>query len=338
MPVTNVIVNGGFDQGSTGWSGTDIETKHTENAYLGNGSSNRVAEMDGYSGYTTVMEQSFSVDHALSTNITFKAALRTNSQPADSSGFRVELLDQYGNVLMTQDVLPPAGPLQSYSLPVNFPAAGNYTLRFTELGVDDSLGSIVDDISILVCFTAGTLIETEAGLRPVETLGCGDLVWTADRGLRPLRWVGHRRVTQAEQQADASLRPVVIQPGALGGGLPLRRLAVSPQHRMLLGDWRSELYFGESEILVPAIGLVNGSNIRQEISADLTYVHILFDQHEIVRAEGALSESFYPSALSLTGVEAAARAEILRLFPDLPICAPKTVRPVLRRLETRLVA
>ncbi|WHP69702.1 hypothetical protein [Phaeobacter inhibens] len=63
----DLIINGTFDSGSANWGGTDLETSYTENAYLGNGSSNRVAEMDGQSGQTTVMEQSFTVnnpDHA----------------------------------------------------------------------------------------------------------------------------------------------------------------------------------------------------------------------------------------------------------------------------------
>ena len=54
MPITNVIVNGTFDQGSTGWSVVDPETHHVEGSYLGNGSTNHVAEMDGHSGQTTV--------------------------------------------------------------------------------------------------------------------------------------------------------------------------------------------------------------------------------------------------------------------------------------------
>ena len=43
-------------------------------------------------------------------------------------------------------------------------------MRFTELGADDSLGAIIDDVSMLICFVAGTLIETLTGPRAVETL------------------------------------------------------------------------------------------------------------------------------------------------------------------------
>ena len=37
MPITNLIVNGDFNLGNTGWSGTDMETSYNEHTYLGNG-------------------------------------------------------------------------------------------------------------------------------------------------------------------------------------------------------------------------------------------------------------------------------------------------------------
>ena len=52
-----------FDLQSVGWSGVDLETNLTENAYLGNGSTNRVAKLDGRSGQRTVMRLDRWVDH-----------------------------------------------------------------------------------------------------------------------------------------------------------------------------------------------------------------------------------------------------------------------------------
>ena len=49
----------------------------------------------------------------------------------------------------------------------------------------------------------------------------------------------------------------------------------------------------------------------------VSYLHILFDQHEIVQADGAWSESFQPGAQTLNGLGRAQRAEILALFPAL---------------------
>lgn len=44
------------------------------------------------------------------------------------------------------------------------------------------------DNSAVVCFAAGTLIDTPQGLRPVEDLRAGDLITTLDHGAQPLGW------------------------------------------------------------------------------------------------------------------------------------------------------
>jgi hypothetical protein len=44
------------------------------------------------------------------------------------------------------------------------------------------------------CFAAGTMIETECGMTPVEQIQVGDLVRTLDHGLQPVQWRGSRGV------------------------------------------------------------------------------------------------------------------------------------------------
>lgn len=341
MAQSNIIVNGSFDLGNTGWSGTDLETSYTEGAYLGNGSSNRVAEMDGFGNQTTVMQQVVTIEKALDTDLTFRAALRTASTGnAGSEGFRVDILDAQGQVIATQTFFPTATTWTAFSVPVSFPAAGDYTLRLTELGPNDSLGPIIDDVSMLVCFVAGTIIDTATGPVPVEDLRPGDLIWTKDAGLQPLRWIGKRRIAIADLIANPALRPVIFDPGALGEARPDRLLELSPQHRLCLGGWKTELHFGEGEVLVPAQALINGTTIRQDPPAkDVTYVHFLLDGHQIVRSNGVLSESFFPTELSLTGLDRATCAELMGLFPDLARLRrayPRTARPVLRKTEAKL--
>ncbi|MDG1280423.1 MAG: Hint domain-containing protein [Pseudorhodobacter sp.] len=340
MSRSDAIVNGNFQLGTFGWSGTDLET-NPENAYISGPASNRVAEMDGRSGFQTIMQQSVTVNWGQTTELTFRTALRNASlKNAGLEGFRVDVIDSTGAVIATRTVIPTTNTWQTIVIPVTFPTGGTYTVRFTELGPNDSLGAIVDDISMLVCFVAGTMIETDQGPRPVESLQVGDLVWTQDHGFQPLRWIGKRRISLAEQIADPTLRPVVISAGALGDGAPCRDLAVSAQHRVLSRHWRNALFFAEDEVLVPAKSLVNGTSIRQKIwDQDLDYVHFLFDQHEIVSSDGALTESFLPSATSLTGVGAESRAEILRLFPELANGRQVlAARPVLSDREGRLCA
>ena len=174
--------------------------------------------------------------------------------------------------------------------------------------IDDTI--FIDNIQITqICFTAGTLIETEAGPRAVETLEPGDMVVTRDHGLQPLRWIGvSRRIGQGK------FAPIHIAAGTLGNDRDLR---VSPQHRMLLTGWRAELMFGEPGVLATAQSLVNGTTVTRAPCAEVDYVHILFDRHEIVYAEGAPSESFHPGELGMGGLDDAVRAEIFALFPDL---------------------
>jgi peroxidase len=66
-------------------------------------------------------------------------------------------------------------------------------------------------------------------------------------------------------------------------------------------------------------------------------VHIAFDTHEIVMAEGIASESFFPGAEALNALDDAARSEILTLFPQwrCPAHRPTTARPVVTTREAK---
>ena len=48
-----------------------------------------------------------------------------------------------------------------------------------------------------------------------------------------------------------------------------------------------------------------------------TYIHFMFDHHEVVLSNGAWTESFQPGDMSLKGVGNAQRNEIFELFPEL---------------------
>ena len=172
--------------------------------------------------------------------------------------------------------------------------------------------------AFVICFTPGTMILTDRGEVAVETLHAGDMVMTRDNGLQPLRWVGQRKVSRAQLVLDPDLRPVRIARGALGPEGPAQSMMVSPQHRVLVTGGRAELLFGTDEVLVPAkhlVGQVDATRVLPD--AGVTYIHILFDRHEIVQSDGIWTESFQPAERSLNAMEAAVRDEILKLFPEL---------------------
>ncbi|MEM8730928.1 MAG: Hint domain-containing protein [Pseudomonadota bacterium] len=320
MPPTNVIVNGDFSARTSGWTGTDLETNPLSRYISGAGDgSNRVAEMDGRSGQTTVLEQTFTLDDPSVATLTFDAALRTSAlSDAGSDGYTVEILDSSGNVLVSQTILPSTNSFTTVAIPVTFPSAGDYTIRFTEVGDDDSRGALLDNVQVLICFAGETSIATLDGPVAAAKIRTGDLVMT-ESGPRPVRWVGRRQVSAQDMSADPSLRPVRIARGALGQGVPSRDLMVSRQHRMLVVSPVAERMFGTAEVLVPAIRLTALPGISVEPAPRaLTYVHILLDDHAVVFAEDAPAESLYVGDCVWAGLSEAAQGVVQAFCPHAP--------------------
>lgn len=182
------------------------------------------------------------------------------------------------------------------------------------------------------CFTPGTRILTDRGPVAVEVLRPGDRVWTRDNGFRSLRWVGRRVVPGTGRFA-----PLRLAAGAFGNE---RALLVSPQHRILLTGWRAELAFGEPEVLAAAAHLQDGGSVRAAPCPRVTYLHIAFDRHEIVLAEGMMTESLLPGPMALAAMGPAAQAELRALFPELRAPLPRALaaRPCLTAREAGLLA
>jgi len=235
------------------------------------------------------------------------------------------------SVVITPDPSDPEnGTIRLYSGPPFSGAGSNF------------LGTIAfDDIErIIRCFTPGTMILTERGEVAVEDLVVGDLVVTRDPGLQPLRWLGRQHVSRSRLLLRPELQPVRIARGALGAAGPVRAMLVSPQHRLLISGARAELLFGETEVLVPARHLVGVVDAAVENPAEgVTYIHIMFDRHEIVRSDGLWSESFQPAERTLSAMDAAVRDEILAIFPGLAVDASgfQAAYPSLRAYESRVL-
>jgi hypothetical protein len=180
-------------------------------------------------------------------------------------------------------------------------------------------------------FAEGTRIDTPDGPRPVETLAPGDLVSTLGSGSQVLRWVGVQPVSAKAMRADPRACPVRFAPGTIGNSRPL---LVAPGHRILLSDWRAQVYFGEDQILVPARALRSGTRILQVIpDRGVTLHHLLFDRHEVILAEGALCESFHPGPGGLAALDPADQAAIGALFPGAPVENRRAAFPVVAPSE-----
>lgn len=188
------------------------------------------------------------------------------------------------------------------------------------------------DLLRILCFRAGTRLETASGPRPVETLRPGDLLRTVAGALRPIRWIGHRDVDCRRHLDPAAVWPVRIAAGAFGPAQPARPLYLSPDHAIHADG-----------VLVPVRHLVNGNTVRQVRVARAAYFHVELDCHDILLAEGLEAESY----LDTGDRDCFDDSPVLRLHPvfggDVALarealaCAPVRVAgPVVDRLRARL--
>ena len=171
--------------------------------------------------------------------------------------------------------------------------------------------------NVIPCFTPGAMIATPKGEVPVESLREGDRVITRDNGIQEIRWTGSRTLDRQELAEHENMKPILIKAGSLGHNLPERDMLVSPQHRVLISGETPQLYFEESEVLVAAKLLVGKQGISVMDTLRTTYIHFMFDRHEVVLSDGAWTESFQPGDQSLGSMGEATRDEIFALFPEL---------------------
>ena len=194
----------------------------------------------------------------------------------------------------------------------------------------------------MICFTPGSMVLTAFGEIPIEHLRPGDLVHTADNGLQPLKWVGKREISSTRLHVAEHLRPVEIKANAFGPGLPARNMLVSPYHRMLVDNMQASLLFGQEEVLAPARGLVNGSSITVDPGThDICYIHLLFDEHQIIFVDSMPTESFFACPNSLMSLEEDSRRGVLDVLPQLenhPLCYSASARLALRTQEAQVLA
>lgn len=171
--------------------------------------------------------------------------------------------------------------------------------------------------NVVPCFTPGTAIATPRGERLVEDLKVGDKIITRDNGIQEIRWIGQRQMSGHELARAPHLRPILIQKGSLGHNLPEHDILVSPQHRLLINNDRTSLYFEETEVLAAAKHLTDLKGVDEVGTLGVTYVHFMFDNHEVVLSNGAWTESFQPGQTVIDGLGTEQRQEIFELFPEL---------------------
>lgn len=194
-----------------------------------------------------------------------------------------------------------------------------------------------------VCFTAGTMIETPEGLVAIETLQQGDLVLTRN-GPQAVRWIGKRRLDSVDLGGNPKMLPIRVPAGAFGNGLPKRDVTFSPQHRVLIRSSIAERMFGSQEVLVPVKQLigVNGIEVAGD-TREVTYIHVMFEEHQLVEVEGIEAESLYPGQQALSFLGEDQLNELREIFPNFDEMARNDYPsvdsiPFLKGRETRSLA
>lgn len=135
-----------------------------------------------------------------------------------------------------------------------------------------------------VSFSRGTHITMASGeQRPIENLDVGDRILTRDDGPQAIRWIG-----QTTLRAVGEFAPVVIRQGTLHNE---NDLLLSPDHRIFVYQREDKLGAGRSEVLVKVRHLVNGSTVVRQDGGFVDYFQLLFDDHQIIYAEGIAAES-----------------------------------------------
>lgn len=186
------------------------------------------------------------------------------------------------------------------------------------------------------CFTPATRIRLPDGAeRRIADLQPGDRVETRDCGPVPVRLV-LRRIVEFDG-IDHPHRPVRIRAGALAHGLPEADLTLSPQHRLLMR--RPD----DQPVLVAAKALLGRPGVRRVVGVKRAeYLHLVFDRHQVIYANGMPAESFLPGRLAVAGLTDGQRHELFSLFPDLilhpAIPAVQAAHPLLPMREAERLA
>jgi hypothetical protein len=208
------------------------------------------------------------------------------------------------------------------------PAAGTYTMseqalvpgrqyQVLQFEDDPSEGGTGARYAEVVCYAAGTLIDTPDGPRAVEALEPGDPVMTLHHGAQTIRWT--HRADHPLEDAAAEARPLQIKAGALDHNLPARDLIVSPHHRIVVGGRGQLQKVFASEAFAPAKSLTAVPGIRHmKGKARITWFHFACDRHEVVIANNCLAESLLLGPMVVNGLTAAERREVIDIFGPAP--------------------
>lgn len=161
-------------------------------------------------------------------------------------------------------------------------------LEYTLVGVDTAHAADRFAEMGTASVARGTQITLADGTcQAVEDLVIGDIVQTQDHGAQPIRWIG-----QSTLRAVGEFAPVCIKAGALHNKSDL---IVSPDLRLYIRQNFDAVGTGQTDIMVRARHLLNGTTVKQYDGCFVDYFQLHFDMHEIVYMASIPGESLRSS-------------------------------------------
>ncbi|MDQ2091494.1 Hint domain-containing protein [Marimonas arenosa] len=226
----------------------------------------------------------------------------------DHAGTVIQFLSWNGNT-----VSPSVGPAAGMTSTNIGNGTFGSSFETTDDGASYSTQS-TQNPGTIPCFALGTRIATPGGARRIETLKIGDEVLTASGAAREIRWVQCRAVSLRDTPEEH--RPILIAANALGPGRPARDLVVSAQHRIAVGAYRQLQGMFATPCLVAAKALISLRRVRiMRGKRQVVWYHLALDTHDLLLAEGCVSESLFFGPMVLHGLT---RREALSLRDVLP--------------------
>ena len=182
--------------------------------------------------------------------------------------------------------------------------------RYTLIGMDPGQTRLRLSQLVLGCFGAGTrIMGGDGALVPIERLELGQQVLTRDNGAQPLLWAGKTTV-----RATGVFAPAHLPPGFMGN---LGPLVVGPLQRIFLYQRGGLTANMRSEALVQARHLVDGSRVQQREGGFVTYHALVFEDHQIIYAEGVPVESLLVTRATVARLPNDFAQDLSARFPQL---------------------